>query len=376
MIAAIIDDGIYDDAIILPKLLESYNVLSDGSIKKRGDEKGALTHGTMCAAIIHQINPDIELIDLKILNNEGKASICALLSALTWCYNQSIKLIHMSLGSLNYHDYLKMASMIENLINNNTCIVSAYHNLNLKSYPASIKGVFGVRSDKGNILKDEEYGIDPYEGLSISNCFVAPSITTIKSLESKKISIAQANSFSAPILTGHISRYLQENESATHAQVLSHLQLNATPYKSLSCKIIPYINKGDLPIYGLVIGIISAHNMLSSKLYEIFKRNDYYVESFTHSSNVPYNDNSIPLSYYCDEKQIIGKSILHTIDFIYEPDIIIIELNHDNYIIDWSTWDILIVVKGKKINLLTKKQSSIYDSLESLCSGIISHFSQ
>ena len=59
-------------------------------------------HGAVCVGIITSICSDIELWDLNVTDSAGTTQITVLLEALEWCIQNKIKLIHMSLGTINY----------------------------------------------------------------------------------------------------------------------------------------------------------------------------------------------------------------------------------------------------------------------------------
>lgn len=61
-------------------------------------------HGAVCVGIITSICSDIELWDLNVTDSAGTTQITVLLEALEWCIQNKIKLIHMSLGTINYFD--------------------------------------------------------------------------------------------------------------------------------------------------------------------------------------------------------------------------------------------------------------------------------
>ena len=59
-------------------------------------------HGAVCVGIITSICSDIELWDLNVTDSAGTTQITVLLEALEWCIQNKIKLIHKSLGTINY----------------------------------------------------------------------------------------------------------------------------------------------------------------------------------------------------------------------------------------------------------------------------------
>lgn len=371
----IIDDGIETGFIQLPHISGVYQVLPNGQIKSGKSSLGLLTHGTICAAIIGQINPDVELIDLQILDKERKSSIDELVIALNWCYEHSVRLIHMSLGTLNYFDSNKLSEIVNKLLLKDVILVSAYHNKNIISYPAAIPGVFGVRSDRAGLL-NEEYAIDVCDGLFPENCLVARFGKPLVTYRNEYISTELSNSFAAPVITSHISLYQQNHKESTRADVVSHVLSTAKPYTSNTNKICSYIHCDEQPIKSLVIGGMFSNNCIISQLCNLFKEDDYHVVSFSDNVAEITGMSIIPLSNYCTLQQAIDKNTLYTLEFIYKPDIMIIYLDSNtvNTSIDWNIWDAYITVQNKKIILTIERGSIEYYSIKDLYNGIIKYF--
>ena len=91
-------------------------------------------HGAVCVGIITSICSDIELWDLNVTDSAGTTQITVLLEALEWCIQNKIKLIHMSLGTINYFDIKPLWIQIKRLLDADAIIVAAYHNRNIKTY--------------------------------------------------------------------------------------------------------------------------------------------------------------------------------------------------------------------------------------------------
>ena len=89
-------------------------------------------HGAVCVGIITSICSDIELWDLNVTDSAGTTQITVLLEALEWCIQNKIKLIHMSLGTINYFDIKPLWIQIKRLLDADAIIVAAYHNRNIK----------------------------------------------------------------------------------------------------------------------------------------------------------------------------------------------------------------------------------------------------
>jgi hypothetical protein len=149
MLIALIDDGI--DSNLYHELHLTHDLsVEDDEVKLRDPKDKILTdHGTTCARIISKYAPSAEFCSLRIFHREKLTSSCGkLISALEWCLNSSIPIIHMSIGSSYMSDYKKMRSLIKKILSQNQVVVAAYSNFQeYSSAPACIRGVFGVIAD-------------------------------------------------------------------------------------------------------------------------------------------------------------------------------------------------------------------------------------
>ena len=118
-----------------------------------------------------------------------------LLDALDWCIANKVRLLHMSLGTRNYFDVKELEGRIARLTKGGTIIVAAYHNSNMRTYPAVFSRVFGVRQDMSGILGQGEFLFQKIKGLEEENSIV---------IHWWKENLDCANSYAAPVLTGMI----------------------------------------------------------------------------------------------------------------------------------------------------------------------------
>lgn len=149
---------------------------------------------------------DLGLWDLNVTDSAGTTQITVLLEALEWCIQNKIKLIHMSLGTINYFDIKPLWIQIKRLLDADAIIVAAYHNRNIKTYPAAYPGVFGVRQDRYGLLGNGQILFQEQKGYNIENSIIANF--------SWNGIVNQANSYAAPVVTGHIATYLNRKPTA------------------------------------------------------------------------------------------------------------------------------------------------------------------
>lgn len=164
---AIIDNGIKTEGIIGKAVVKQISFLNRSKMYKVPE------HGTMCAQIINYIYPQARFIDLSIMESNGTTQIKKLLEALEWCIKNNIKLINLSMGTVNYFDIKSLKEVFDELQKKNVIVVAAYDNRNIKTFPAMFPGVFGVRQDREGILENQEFTFQEISKINTENTIVA-----------------------------------------------------------------------------------------------------------------------------------------------------------------------------------------------------------
>ena len=202
MLIALIDDGIDPALVGEGRIVRDLSVGEDGAITERDVSDMIITnHGTTCARIILKYAPGAEFCSLRIFHKEIlRSTLAQLISSLEWCLDESVPIIHMSVGSSLLNDYYRIRPIIARLLRQRRIIVAAHSNKDRVSFPACIGGVLGVAAD--NRLQGCEYYASPvhaqplicassrhclealtanYETTQTSNSFAAPTITAVAS---------------------------------------------------------------------------------------------------------------------------------------------------------------------------------------------------
>ncbi len=372
---AFIDDGIRENTFAFSQQIEHYHVMPDLCVKKGlGTPGQSLSHGTLCAAIFNEIYSDnsTHILDIAILDNTGRAEISRLIAALEWCLRHSVKLIHMSLGTVNYHDLEKLKDTIDTLLYNQTILVSAFHNKYIRSYPAAFPGVFGVRrSKKGNCLKNGGFVLDHCEGLNIENSFVANFNKLLTTFEGIQVKTNYSNSLAAPVVTGHIAKYLNGNQTAGFINVLEYLKQNCSTMQGHSSKIVRYLNKGKHCIQIPVVVILWEDKNLFCEIKREFVNLKYSVAALTERDFL----DAIPIFHYLNDNEKLNGGLLHTIEYIYDPDIILLCIESCRLdSIDWNIIDVLIKSQSSRLCMMTQGQTYQFESVKELFKSLNSYF--
>ncbi len=354
MKAAILDDGVYDGFGKLPGITEHLAVNEKGGVT-RDESEPHLSHGTRCAQIIAQNAPHSEFISIKVLDEDGKGYAKKLIAALDYCLHNKIKLIHMSIGTSNFHDFEAVAKAIENLTDAGVIIVAAYDNYGTKSLPAWLPKVFGVRASDDKSSKPNSFYTDKISGIEPSNFLVASN---------NEAGLNNMNSFAAPVITGKIYEYLRENEQATFGDVMSYLSTQAEESK----KSQPFFDYNKFDERETPIPVISVDREASKMLYNALNDDGYHAECFTESDNSGW---AVPLSYYTNGG--ISNGAIYVLWKIYQPDIMLFEL--EARLSNIKNFDLSICKPNEEIKVIAEEKESYFGDFNKAYDFIKQYFS-
>ncbi len=228
--------GLIDDGIELNKKLdvEKYiEITSDLKIKE--DKILKSLHGKVCAEIIKKYYSKAKFISIKALGDRMKGSKEQLVKAIEWCIDNKIKVINMSLGTINYKDFESIKEVINRAYDEGIIIVAACNNKNIFTYPASLSNVIGVNSSEQ--LKEGEYiyNLYPLDGIEITAC------GTHKLIFEDRIT-RSCNSYAAPMITAKVCELVEKYSNITLEEVKVKLYENAINYKKGTLRVNNYKN--------------------------------------------------------------------------------------------------------------------------------------
>jgi len=199
------------------------------SIKKPSD---ALEHATLCAKVfLDHVSSDVELFFINIWDeDEPKANINALLLALSWCLDQGISVINLSIGTTFISDAPKLFDITHKLITKGTIIVAATSNDDKLTFPAAFDHVISVKAIESEVKeKGWIYYEDNIDRIDV-NCY-----TIDETIEHKDLycSLYCANSLANPIISAKICDLLSEGYD-TLAKIRNKLK-EMSKAKNLGC---------------------------------------------------------------------------------------------------------------------------------------------
>lgn len=218
---AILDDGLHED--IHPDAL--FRMRSSGGVVCRASDAGApqrsYGHGDICAQILrnHALNARFGSVQvLDGASGQGKAD--DLISAVDWCVNNGISIIHMSLGSVDAADCLPLYACMKRAYEAGVILVAACKNGRQTAFPASFPFVLGVKTDFA--LSGAAYypNAEPFSGID----FVASSDHPLGHMALPSRS-PKCNSYAAPLITAKIWNMLQREPGLALAQIKERLGL-------------------------------------------------------------------------------------------------------------------------------------------------------
>ena len=187
------------------------------------DEYGdSLGHGTACASIVHKVDPQAEIVAVKIFHSELSAKEELLCEGIRWCLGNDIDIINLSLGIQTDSPSQALIGLLEEAFEKNVVVVSAAHNdLRLECYPAHFHTVFGVTW--GKVDHHRLYGYLPDSPIE----FIAKGTIQRVAWKDRGYSILSGTSMACAYFTGITAGVLKQSPSMSVEELRSHLIGNA-----------------------------------------------------------------------------------------------------------------------------------------------------
>lgn len=140
---AVVDTGINASRLTDIVISRQYDFTS-GKMQLADSMNDGNGHGTTCAKIIGENNPNIEIYDIKVLDDRRCGKVSSLVSALEFLENTDVEIINMSLAFTDKNGELYIKNICEDLLNKGKIIVASMDNAGKKAYPACLRNVIGV----------------------------------------------------------------------------------------------------------------------------------------------------------------------------------------------------------------------------------------
>jgi subtilisin family serine protease len=164
-----------------------------------------LGHGTAVAALIHHLNPQAELVAVKIFDSKLATSLLTVIRAIDWCLEQGIDVINLSLGTLNTGHRAAFETAVEKALSSAAVIVSALEMNGMAALPGSLKGVIGVLETESGSTHDyqtcERYGKLVYTAPPFPRDI--PGVPRDRNLKGASFAVARVSALVAEAWTGN-----------------------------------------------------------------------------------------------------------------------------------------------------------------------------
>jgi len=332
---AIIDDGINNAVFDAGKII--YNIEITESLKViPNTNNGFFNHATNCAVIIDKYAQEAIFASIKILNENAKGMSAQLIKALEWCMENQVRLINLSLGTIDYRDCDPIKDIVNKAYNRGFIIVAACNNRDIITYPASLENVIGVKSYKSNTLKGCEYTYheNPVDGIDI----IAPG--TDPSYDEH--GFYPANSYAAPRVTALVYNMLSQKPEMSFTEVKKELWKKA---KNTTPDIKAHLNisrKIDWVENGLFISIGTGNSLFSKIKLPAFIKNRVFFKAKSLSNYILQS---------VDEKITATIGNKETIVVFIEPDFLLTEEDEKTLATSILKWNKNFVYLNDRSNL-------------------------
>ena len=154
----VLDTGVCRTHPHVGKIVDGVTITADGAMNGYEDTLG---HGTAVASVIHHLNPDADLIAVKIFDGKLATSLPVVIRAIDWCLEHDIQVINLSLGTLNPEYRSAFEDVVARSQAAGALIVSALEVNGEAALPGSLPGVIGVVAGE-NYESCERFGKTVY----------------------------------------------------------------------------------------------------------------------------------------------------------------------------------------------------------------------
>lgn len=207
MRVAIIDSGIFRHVDFRECIINGKNFTEEGNSQNTTDNFG---HGTHIAGIIHSVEPNIELLPIKVLDRYGKGDTEDITEGIYYAIDNKSDIINISISFEDEDKEIEKA--IELAKDKNITVVCASGNNKKIEYPAKYGLSVGSLDQNGNISEFSSKDCDVYAvGEDVKSTYLNDSYEVLtgtsmatatvtgylakKLLEGKDISVLKENKY-------------------------------------------------------------------------------------------------------------------------------------------------------------------------------------
>jgi subtilisin family serine protease len=137
----VLDSGVCRNHPHVGRIVEGITISPDATLASYEDTLG---HGTAVASVIHHLNPEADLVAVKIFDGKLATSLPIVIRAIDWCLEHDVQVINLSLGTLNPGYRSAFEDAVARTQAAGALIVSALEVNGEAALPGSLPGVIGV----------------------------------------------------------------------------------------------------------------------------------------------------------------------------------------------------------------------------------------
>jgi subtilisin len=223
---AVVDSGIDPQHPAVLHVSRSVKVERQGDdflILDDDEQVDLVGHGTACAGIIRSIAPDVELVSVRVLGADNKASGVAFAHALDWVIRQGIDIANLSLSSRSEELHETFHELVDRAYFGNCLLVcSAANTPGQPSYPSLFSSVVSVASH--DIPSPSTFFYNPRPPVE----FGAWGVNVPVAWQGGGRVLASGNSFAAPHISGLAALIRSKHSNLTAFELKAVLASVAT----------------------------------------------------------------------------------------------------------------------------------------------------
>lgn len=213
-------------------------------------------HGPLCVCTMQDIEPEINIYSMAILDGDEHTSYIKLYETLEYLKNLDIKIINLSLSTLNDNAKNSLEKICNVLAEQGKIIVASVDNESGVGYPALFKNVIGVKGLR-TMLQNEFWYNKDY--MVQCTCDMSPLLMPINN----KFIVFSGTSKSAAIMSAYIFSIIKKMGNIGYKELEELLQKNATrtewdiKKRYLDSNSIPdFLNNGYNVNYETVVTVL------------------------------------------------------------------------------------------------------------------------
>lgn len=181
-------------------------------------------HGTHVAGIISMVAPEVKIMPLRVLDDEGRGSVFVIAEAVLYAVEYGADVINLSLGTTQSSELLE--DIIEDAVEDaNVVVVAAAGNLNstLPQFPAADDDVLAVAALDGNGLRAD------FSNYGIWIDVAAPGVGILSAYPVNSYAYWSGTSMATPFVAGQAALLRSINPTITAEAIEIYIVKSARP---------------------------------------------------------------------------------------------------------------------------------------------------